>query len=122
MTSPPKERTSPTIVTPTCPCGIAAANSATDNPTAHSTEIPVMLLGWVPVLRLISSGRLRPPRTTKASFGILSTSVGCLIQVRATLYQKSLLIAIALSFDGAIAPLQASLIHVIVEDTIALYV
>lgn len=49
------------------------ANCATDNPTAHSTEIPVMPLGWIPVARLISSGRLRPPRTTNASPGIFST-------------------------------------------------
>jgi hypothetical protein len=76
ITSPPALRTAPTVVRPTCPCGIATASSATERADALSTDTPVTPLGWVPVPRRISSARLRPPRTTKASSGSLSTVAG----------------------------------------------
>jgi hypothetical protein len=52
-TSPPASRTAPTVVTPTCPCGIDADNSCTDAPSPHSTEIPVTPLGWVEVYPIV---------------------------------------------------------------------
>ena len=44
-TSPPKDRTAATVVTPIWPCGMDAASSSTVNPLAHSTETPVVPLG-----------------------------------------------------------------------------
>ena len=47
MTSPPSLLTSPTVVIPNCPCGIAAANSEIVTSIPHSTEIPVIPLDFV---------------------------------------------------------------------------
>jgi len=74
-TSPPAARMAPTVVIPTWPWGMVAASSSADTPSAHSTEAPVIPLGWVRIPRRRSSGWLRPPRATKASSGILSATV-----------------------------------------------